>query len=275
MLRRFLLAAVLMAMPVVILHGGAVAAETDAFFLVPNQTIEYTDATYTGTTWGGVPFGVGKMDLDNGDTIDGWWENGLVNGMGTYTWKNGDRFMGSFKNGKFDGPGIIYFADNSYSVYNWQEGKKEGAGFSISSTGQYIVTSWNNDKLVGNPQSDSGFTQSQLCEAMCVANNVAKDIEEYRKSNPSTLSSPPGTPIASTPPPIDGSVIESRIDGAFEGWDGDTIFKLVNGQIWQQSSYNYHYHYAYSPKVIIYKSGIRHKMHVDGTRQDIEVVRLK
>lgn len=27
-------------------------------------------------------------------------------------------------------------------------------------------------------------------------------------------------------------VIESRIDGTFEGWDGDTVFKLINGQIW-------------------------------------------
>lgn len=34
-------------------------------------------------------------------------------------------------------------------------------------------------------------------------------------------------------------VIESRIEGEFEGWDGDTIFELENGQIWQQSSYAY------------------------------------
>ena len=31
-----------------------------------------------------------------------------------------------------------------------------------------------------------------------------------------------------------GSVIESKIDGEFEGWEGDTIFKMMNGQIWQQ-----------------------------------------
>jgi hypothetical protein len=46
----------------------------------------------------------------------------------------------------------------------------------------------------------------------------------------------------------DPSVIESRIDGEFEGWEGDTIFKLENGQIWQQSSYAYTYHYSYRPK---------------------------
>jgi hypothetical protein len=31
-------------------------------------------------------------------------------------------------------------------------------------------------------------------------------------------------------------VIESQIDGDFEGWDGETIFKLTNGEIWQQRS---------------------------------------
>ncbi|MDR0881742.1 MAG: hypothetical protein LBP55_04270, partial [Candidatus Adiutrix sp.] len=33
--------------------------------------------------------------------------------------------------------------------------------------------------------------------------------------------------------------IESQIDGTFEGWSGETVFKLTNGQIWQQSSYAY------------------------------------
>lgn len=71
------------------------------------------------------------------------------------------------------------------------------------------------------------------------------------------------------------SVIESQIDGEFEGWDGDTIFKLMNGQIWQQSSYDYHYHYAYMPKVVIYRSGSGYKIKVDGVDQAIAVRRLK
>lgn len=51
------------------------------------------------------------------------------------------------------------------------------------------------------------------------------------------------------------TAIESRIDGTFEGWSGDTMFQLQNGQVWQQSSYAYWYHYAYCPEVIIYESG--------------------
>ncbi len=70
-------------------------------------------------------------------------------------------------------------------------------------------------------------------------------------------------------------VIESRIEGEFEGWDGDTIFKLENGQIWQQSSYAYTYHYAYRPKVLIYKINGRYKMKVEGVDETIYVERVK
>lgn len=70
-------------------------------------------------------------------------------------------------------------------------------------------------------------------------------------------------------------VVESYIEGNFEGWDGDTIFKLDNGQIWQQSSYAYTYHYAYHPKVIIYQTDGGYKMKVDGVDKTIYVIRLK
>lgn len=79
-------------------------------------------------------------------------------------------------------------------------------------------------------------------------------------------------------PSIHKSVIESQIDGDFEGWEGETIFKLVNGQIWQQSSYSYTYHYAYMPQVIIYpsrSSSSGYKMKVDGVDEAIDVIQLK
>jgi hypothetical protein len=72
-----------------------------------------------------------------------------------------------------------------------------------------------------------------------------------------------------------GNAIESYIEGEFEGWDGETVFKLDNGQIWQQALYAYTYHYAYHPKVLIYKDGPRYKMKVDGVSSSIEVKRIK
>ena len=71
------------------------------------------------------------------------------------------------------------------------------------------------------------------------------------------------------------SVIESQIDGTFEGWSGETVFKLTNGQIWQQSSYAYTYHYAYRPEVTIFPSSGGCKMKVEGVRDVIAVRRLK
>lgn len=71
------------------------------------------------------------------------------------------------------------------------------------------------------------------------------------------------------------SIISSSIDGEFKGWDGETIFILTNGQIWQQSSYAYTYHYAYNPKVTIYKSAAGYTMTVDGMSGKINVKRLK
>jgi hypothetical protein len=69
--------------------------------------------------------------------------------------------------------------------------------------------------------------------------------------------------------------MESQIDGEFEGFEGETIIKLTNGQIWQQSEYHYHYHYAYMPKVIIFKSNSGYKIQVDGIEKSVGVIRLK
>jgi len=72
-----------------------------------------------------------------------------------------------------------------------------------------------------------------------------------------------------------GDAIETYIDGEFEGWDGDTVWKMDNGQIWQQSSYSYHYHYAYHPKVLIYRASGGWKMKVDGDAGEVSVRRIK
>lgn len=70
-------------------------------------------------------------------------------------------------------------------------------------------------------------------------------------------------------------VVETQVDGEFNGWEGETVVKLMNGQIWQQTEYHYEYHYAYMPKVLVYPSGGGYKMKVDGTSQAIGVQRLR
>ncbi len=83
------------------------------------------------------------------------------------------------------------------------------------------------------------------------------------------LTPAPPAPVVIAPAPVSGSVVESRIDGEFQGWDGDTVFRLLNGQIWTQASYSYSYHDAYDPQVLIYPSNGGWRMRVDGVSQTI------
>lgn len=83
------------------------------------------------------------------------------------------------------------------------------------------------------------------------------------------------TSPTATPPSTRGSVIESRIEGEFNGWDGETIFRLTNGQIWQQDEYDYHYSYRYRPEVMIVETRRGWMMSVDGVNDQIRVRRLR
>lgn len=67
------------------------------------------------------------------------------------------------------------------------------------------------------------------------------------------------------------NVIETQILGEFNGWDGETTFNMLNGQIWQQSSYAYLYHYAFMPKVLIYKYKGSWILKVEGVEETIQV----
>ena len=77
-------------------------------------------------------------------------------------------------------------------------------------------------------------------------------------------------------PPAQAQAYQGQIDGTFHGWDGDTIYRLRDGHVIQQSSYHYHYHYAYAPEVVIYQDG-GYKIHVlgDDDDQDVQIVVLR
>ncbi len=129
------------------------------------------------------------------------------------------------------------------------------------------------DQLVpADRQKQLGFDKlspQQRAEIIKLLQDVYQiGVQEGKKGAPA--SQPRGTTGGTAP-----SVIETQIDGAFEGWGGETIVKLINGQIWQQTEYHYHYHYAFMPKVLIYRSGGGHKMKVDGVEKAVGVERLR
>jgi hypothetical protein len=69
--------------------------------------------------------------------------------------------------------------------------------------------------------------------------------------------------------------VESAINGEIEGWDGETIFKLENGQIWQQAEYDYTYFYEYNPDVTIYETSAGCRMKVEDEDETVLVKRIK
>jgi hypothetical protein len=91
-------------------------------------------------------------------------------------------------------------------------------------------------------------------------------LEGVPQSNTSTGNSGADTTL---------TTVNSKIDGDFDGFDYEKIFKLLNGQIWQQTSFDYKYSYKYSPKVTIYKDGAFYYMIVDGVDKKVRVEQIK
>jgi hypothetical protein len=69
--------------------------------------------------------------------------------------------------------------------------------------------------------------------------------------------------------------IESTIVGDFNGWEGETVFKLDNGQIWEQAEYSYTYSYSYRPEVTIYQTSSGCRLKVEDEDETILVKQIK
>jgi hypothetical protein len=99
---------------------------------------------------------------------------------------------------------------------------------------------------------------------------IVNQGDEAAGSKPTPAPRVLGTPQGSCVP-----AIESAISGEVHGWDGETIFKLDNGQIWQQAEYDYTYFYEYHPDVTIYQTRGGCRMKVEDEEETIIVKRIK
>jgi hypothetical protein len=68
------------------------------------------------------------------------------------------------------------------------------------------------------------------------------------------------------------SDVRSQLVGAFTGYNDGAIFRLANGQTWQQRRYKYKYQYR--PQVRIYQDQNRWLAEFDCMDEPIEVVRV-
>lgn len=172
-------------------------------------------------------------------------------------------------------PGIGGFepVEGSSIGNRWQKSEvkpvvlvKPGIGGFEPREGSSIGNRWSEDELIAVilvEPSSGGFVPLRMLSS--------EDAGKSEDASAQTLKgSRQETGVGASP-----SVIETKIDGDFEGWEGETIVKLMNGQIWQQTEYHYHYHYAFMPKVLLFKSGTGYKMKVDGVEKAVGVKRLK
>lgn len=114
----------------------------------------------------------------------------------------------------------------------------------------------------------SSFDREQQKYALKQIETVAEWLG-YLAATPKTARSFVPDAPACTP------AIESTIAGEFQGWDGETIFKLDNGQIWQQAEYDYMYSYSYRPEVTIYQTSSGCRMKVEDEEETVLVRRIK
>ena len=83
------------------------------------------------------------------------------------------------------------------------------------------------------------------------------------------------TPARSEVRSVCSPAIESTLAGEFNGWEGETIFKLDNGQIWEQAEYAYTYSYSYRPDATIYQVDGGCRLKVEDEDETIMVRRIK
>lgn len=70
--------------------------------------------------------------------------------------------------------------------------------------------------------------------------------------------------------------IESRIVGEFNGWNGNTVFKLENGQVWQQAATGYYTDVRLeNPPVVIKKLLFGYLLTLPGQGETVFVRRIK
>lgn len=61
------------------------------------------------------------------------------------------------------------------------------------------------------------------------------------------------------------------MNGAWEGWKGETLVEMTDGSVWKQAEYHYEYHYAYRPKAEM----VSDQMLVEGMNTAVRVRRIK
>lgn len=92
--------------------------------------------------------GFGKKRYANGETVEGFFENGKVNGIATHTLSNGNYYIGNFKDDYYDGYGIYSWKSEEMIYYgNWQKVLQNGYGYQLKNSKAVVAGYYTNGKL--------------------------------------------------------------------------------------------------------------------------------
>ena len=89
----------------------------------------------------------GTRTYDNGDSYEGFWENGKRHGWGIQTYDNGDEYRGNWENDKKTWGTQTYDNGDEYRG-NWDNDKRHGWGTQTYDNGDSYRGNWENDKRV-------------------------------------------------------------------------------------------------------------------------------
>ena len=68
-------------------------------------------------------------------------------------------------------------------------------------------------------------------------------------------------------------ITQSELDGNCKGWDGETTFKLCNGEVWEQAAFRVRHLYLSSPAVRVWRLGDASLLELEGSRELLPVKR--
>ena len=105
--------------------------------------------------------------------------------------------------------------------------------------------------------------------------STAREEQESSESGNETQSGFGDETISNADSDPEPGQITSRIIGEFGGWNGETVFELENGQVWQQSSNGLLIVKLTNPKVTIKKARFSYKLSVEGYNSSVSVRKIK
>ncbi len=116
-----------------------------------------------------------------------------------------------------------------------------------------------------------GMSQAVSVRQLTDENGSVDDPAPPVDDTPEPEPEPEPTNYPPSPVPSTALILNNSISGQFSGFANGNVFKLGNGQIWEQTGYDIHYYNAFSPEVIIYSDTFDYKMFVKGANRIVTV----